>query len=126
MPNATETSSLMEYSVSPVLKTAGSLLLILALLMLALFLLKRYGPRFNIGGKASQDGPRLESRLSLGPKHQVAVVVFRKKTLLLGVTDHAINVLTSLDENEGERPKDQHDKDFQSVLDQTGPGRAAD
>ncbi len=75
-----------------ILTTAGYLFLLLGVIFLAYYLLKRLGvPAAFTSG---QNGPRLISRLMLGNRQSVAVVRYRDKDLLLGVTDNGISLLS--------------------------------
>ncbi|MDK2955441.1 MAG: flagellar protein FliO/FliZ [Desulfovibrionales bacterium] len=126
MPNATQSIGMVEYGVSPILKTAGSLFLIIALMLVAYYLLKRYGHRIGVGAKFSKDAPQFKGRLSLGPKHQVAVIEFRGKTMLLGVTDHSINLLSCMDDESQSRSREKNAEAFQKAMDQADADSAAD
>jgi len=74
-----------------VLTTAGYLFLLLGVIFLAYWLLKRYGVPGALSGGA--DAPRLISRLMLGNRQSVAVVRFRDKDMVLGVTEDRITLL---------------------------------
>ena len=75
-----------------VLTTAGYLFLLLGVIFLAYWLLKRFGvPGSFSPGK---NGPYLVSRLMLGNRQSVAVVRYRDKDLVLGVTEERISLLT--------------------------------
>ena len=75
-----------------ILTTAGYLFLLLGVIFLAYWLLKRFGvPGALTSGRG---GPRLLSRLMLGNRQSVAVVRYRDKDLLLGVTEHNITLLS--------------------------------
>ncbi|MFW6324262.1 MAG: flagellar biosynthetic protein FliO [Desulfovibrionales bacterium] len=78
------------------LKMAGGLFLLLALIFLGFYLLKRYGHRMGLPSSRSQ-GLSLQGQLSLGPKKGVAVVRFLNKYLVLGVTDTHITKLAEMD-----------------------------
>jgi flagellar protein FliO/FliZ len=117
---------MLQYGFSPVLKTAGFLLLLIALMLAAYYVLKRYGHRIGMGGRLSKDAPQFRGRLSLGPKHQVAVIEFRGKTLLLGVTDHSINLLSCMDDESCRRSREKDAEVFQKAMDQAGADSAAD
>lgn len=71
---------------------AASLLLVLAFIFLVVALIKRYGLAARLQGGAERM-LRVEERLSLGPRKQLVVVRFLNKILVLGVTDHGINVI---------------------------------
>ena len=75
------------------------LFLIVALLFIALWFLKRRG---GIKLLTRQGDLSLESRLTLGPKKSLVVVRFLNKRVLLGVTDQQITMLTELPTDEDE------------------------
>ena len=81
----------------------GTLFLLLAILAGFVYLLKRFGPKAGIGflGKGML---QLEAQLPLGPRRSVAVVRFLNKRLVVGVTEHQINLLheTDLDNEESQ------------------------
>jgi flagellar protein FliO/FliZ len=88
---------------------AVALLLILAVILLAYWMLKRFGPKLGLGGASKGQTLRVEGHLTLGPRKNIMVVRFLNRLLVLGVTDQSINLLTEVDASD-ER------KDFQSVL----------
>ena len=92
---------------------AVALLLILFVILLAYWILKRYGPKFGFRHSARAHGLRVEGYLALGPRKNIMVVRFLNKLLVLGVTDQSINLLTEADAS------DEH-KDFQAALDHAG------
>ena len=95
------------------IQMAVALILVLAVILLAYWVLRRFGPRFGLGSKASAHGLRIESYLTLGPKKNIMVVRFLNRLLVLGVTDQSINLLTEVDaSNEA--------TDFQTALDDAG------
>ena len=93
----------------------GGLLLIMGVLLVAYWLLKRYGPKAGLG-MFKRGGLALEGSLALGPRKAVVVVRFLNKVMVLGVTENAINLLTEVD--------DPHDpasrKEFASALEHAG------
>lgn len=91
---------------------AGGLFIILALLFVGVWLLKRYGPKAGLGMFQRGD-LKLEGQLGLGPKKSIAVVRFLNKVMVLGVTDSRITLLTEIDEN-----NDQSDFNFHRNLQQ--------
>lgn len=92
-----------------------ALLLILGVILLAYWMLKRFGPRLGLGSRAAVHGLRFEGQLALGPKKSIMVVRFLNKLLVLGVTDQSINLLTEVDQS--------HEaKEFESSLDEARAG----
>lgn len=92
------------------MKMAGGLFLVLALLFLILFLLKRYGHRAGLTRHLSAD-LKVLGQISLGPRKSVVVVRYLNKVMVLGVTDSSIALLA-------ETNHDQHQPSFASHLDQ--------
>lgn len=96
-----------------ILTTAGYLFLLLGVIFLAYWLLRRFGVPGALAG-SGRNGPRLVSRLMLGNRQSVAVVRYRDKDLLLGVTEHNV---TLLDEGEAApEPEQAERKSFASIL----------
>lgn len=93
------------------LKVAGALFLLLAVLFLALYLLKRFGPKTGLPF-AQQYQLKIVGQLSLGPKKKLILVRFLNRILLLGVTDSKIELIS-----ETEADHENHDKkDFSKEL----------
>lgn len=83
------------FSWSGYIQALGMLLLLLAAIWIALWLLKRYG-RFSFlprPGSMPKDALYMEAQLPLGPRKGLMVVRFLNKRLLIGVTDHQISLL---------------------------------
>ncbi len=95
------------------IQMAVALLLILFVILLAYWMLRRFGPRFGLGSPAKAHGLRIESYLTLGPRKNIMVVRFLNKLLVLGVTDQSINLLTEVDASD-------EDSDFQAALEDAG------
>jgi len=85
----------------PLLTTAGTLFLLLGAIFLAYWLLKRFGISGAMGGPGS---PRLISRLMLGNNQAIAVVRYKDKDMLLGVTDASITLLSQEEADEENQP----------------------
>lgn len=81
------------------LQAIGVLLLLLAALWAAVWLLRKYGPfRFlPAPGAFPRDALRIEAQVPLGPRKGLVVVRFLDRRLLLGVTDQRISLLTETD-----------------------------
>ncbi|GAB6037803.1 hypothetical protein JCM15519_23620 [Fundidesulfovibrio butyratiphilus] len=77
-----------------------AMLLILGVILLAYWMLRRFGPKFGLKRPGGAYGLRLEGHLPLGPKKNIMVVRFLNKLLVLGVTEQSINVLTEVDQND--------------------------
>jgi flagellar protein FliO/FliZ len=72
---------------------AGGLFLVLALLFLVLFLLKRYGHKVGLT-RQFPSGLKILGQISLGPRKSIFVVQYLNKVMVLGVTDSSITLLT--------------------------------
>jgi len=96
-----------------ILTTAGYLCLLLGVIFLAYWLLKRFGVPGALTS-SGRGGPRLVSRLMLGNRQSVAVVRYRGKDLLLGVTEHNVNLLA--EEEAASEPEQAEPRTFASVL----------
>lgn len=83
------------------LTTLGYLCLLLGVMFLAYYLLKRLGIQ-GWGAHGGKDGPRLMSRLALGARQSVTVVRFRDRDLLLGVTEDRVSLLADVEAGEDE------------------------
>lgn len=88
---------------SPILTTLGYLCLILGIIFLGFYLLRKFGFQgVNIAG--GTHAPKLISRLMLGNRQSVAVVRYREKDLVIGVTEEQITLLKEYDADEDEKP----------------------
>ncbi|MFP4324390.1 MAG: flagellar biosynthetic protein FliO [Desulfonatronovibrio sp.] len=90
-------------------KMASALFILLGLLFLGFYLLKRYGHKAGFGPGAN-NRLKLMGMLNIGPKKSIVVVRFLNKDLVLGVTDSQINLLTETQVN------DQNEQEFSRVL----------
>ena len=77
------------------LKMIGVLALVVGLLLGCLYLLRRLSPAVARGGLLSRE-MRLLAQYPLGPKRILALVKVGSRTLLLGVTEANINLLTEV------------------------------
>jgi len=83
----------------------GYLCLLLGFLFFLYWLLRRFGS-FGMGtGANNSHTPHLLGRLYLGNRQSVAVVRFKSKTMVLGVTEHQINLLGQEDYEESDEQK---------------------
>ncbi len=85
------------------LRMAGSLLLVLAILFACLYALKRWGQWGTAPDAAAWI--RVLARQSLGPKHYLLVVRVREQVLLLGVSPEGIRLLTRIEEGRTDDPE---------------------
>ena len=111
-----------EVGLASVLKTAGALFLILAILFIGFWFLRKYGPALGVGG-VKKAGLELIGQLPLGPKRGLAVVRFEGRTLVLGVTEHQINLVAELPENGLAKDTETDAQDFAKCMEdeQAGP-----
>ncbi len=92
------------------LKVVGALFLLLAVLFLFLYILKRYGHRTGLPF-SQQYQLKILAQMSLGQKKKLILVRFLNKILLLGVTDSRIELIS-------EREADhENEQDFSQELD---------
>jgi len=82
-----------------------ALILILGIIMVAFYVLKKYGGRWGLGVRGKSGVVSFVGHLPLGPKQGVAVVKFAGKLLVLGVTEHSINLLTETDVTDESGPQ---------------------
>ncbi|PTN32010.1 flagellar biosynthetic protein FliO [Desulfonatronum sp. SC1] len=75
------------------LKMVGGLFLVLALLFVLLYLLKRYGHKAGLTRHLPAD-LKLVGQMALGSRKSVVVVRYLNKDMVLGVTDSSITLLT--------------------------------
>ncbi|WP_291323791.1 flagellar biosynthetic protein FliO [Desulfonatronospira sp.] len=93
------------------IKMAAALLIILGLIFLVYYLLKKYGHKAGLGISGS-GYLQTKAVMSLGPKKSIVVVRFLNKYLVLGVTESQINLLKEMDADH------EQDQDFSRVLSQ--------
>jgi flagellar biosynthetic protein FliO len=82
----------------PLLKGAGMFCVVLGLLLVTLFVLKRF--LMERRGTRQQEFFKLVTSYSVAPKSRLMVVDVKGNLLLLGVTPHHINYLARLDNAE--------------------------
>lgn len=101
------------------MQAVGILFLFLALLWLAVWLVRRYG-RFNFlprPGALPRGALVMEAQIPLGPRKGLMVVRFLNRRLLLGVTDQQITLLTEEDAHH-----EPHDADFHEIMEEARRG----
>lgn len=104
------------------IQAVGILFLFLALLWLAVWLVRRYG-RFNFlprPGALPRGALAMEAQMPLGPRKGLMVVRFLNRRLLLGVTDQQITLLTEEDAHH-----EPHDADFHKIMEAARRGGPA-
>lgn len=110
------------FSWSGYIQALGILLLLLALIWILLWLLKRYG-RFNFlprPGSMPRNALYMEAQLPLGPRKGLMVVRFLNKRLLIGVTDHQISLLA-----EEKTEHEARDPGFAKIMEDIDSGAAS-
>ncbi|MDP2106930.1 MAG: flagellar biosynthetic protein FliO, partial [Desulfobulbaceae bacterium] len=85
-----ETSSLL----SAIIKVSGSLLVVVGIMLVLLYAIKRTGLGTGLG-RGSSAITILETRM-VAPKKYIAIVDVAGHCLALGITDHNINLLSDL------------------------------
>lgn len=80
----------------------AALAIVLGLIALAAYLLRRYGKAAGLAPSGRGDAIRIVTTKMLGSRRSLMLVRVRGQTLLLGVTPQAINCLTEIHEIEGE------------------------
>jgi len=100
--NATATMALPAVDTgSTILVTLGYLCLLLGVIFFAYWLMKKLGLK-GMGVRSFRNGPQLLSRLMLGNRQSVAVVRYRDKDLVIGVTEERISLLKEFDADESD------------------------
>ncbi len=100
-------------------QAVGILFLLVALLWLVVWLVRRFG-KFNFlprPGALPKGALVMEAQLPLGPRKGLMVVRFLNRRLLLGVTDQHITLLT-----EEQAQHEPQNKDFQHVMEEVARG----
>jgi len=82
-----------------ILATLGYLCLLLGVIFFAYWLLKRLGFH-GMGMRSGKGAPHLLTRLMLGNRQSVAVVRYRDKDMVLGVTEEQITLLREFNADE--------------------------
>lgn len=101
------------FSWSGYAQAVGILFLLVAMLWLVVWLVRRFG-KFNFlprPGALPKGALVMEAQLPLGPRKGLMVVRFLNRRLLLGVTDQHITLLT-----EEQAQHEPQDKNFQQVM----------
>ncbi|WP_027178319.1 flagellar biosynthetic protein FliO [Maridesulfovibrio bastinii] len=111
MPNATEPLMLPDAGVGASLKVAAAFCLVLALLLLLYYLMRKFNVASMISG-SRKGNLEIVERLPLGPRQHIAVVRYKDRELVLGVTQDRINLL---DVNK-DKADDEDTEDFAGVL----------
>jgi len=100
---------------STLLTTLGYLCLLLGVIFLAYWLLRRLGVS-GMGVQGGSGAPRLVSRLMLGQHQAVVVVRHRGRDFLLGVTEHRITPLAEDEADEGPEADSDKPASFAGLL----------
>ncbi len=86
--------------VGSVVRLLGALGLVLALLMVCLWLLRRFGGRWGAGAAPGGDGIDVLQQRSLGGRRHLTIIRWEGRRLLLGVTPESITTLASQSESD--------------------------
>lgn len=108
-----------ELGFSSLLKTGSALFFILAMIFFGFWIIRRYGDKFGVGG-LKRAGMEILGQLPLGPKRHLTVVRYRGRLLVLGVTEHSVNLVTEIRETESKEEAGEDDLSFQTHLDKSG------
>jgi len=100
---------------STLLTTLGYLCLLLGVIFLAYWLLRRLGVS-GMGVQGGGGSPRLVGRLMLGQRQSVVVVRHRGRDFLLGVTEQSITPLAEDEADEGAETGSGQPASFASML----------
>jgi flagellar biosynthetic protein FliO len=84
------------------LRMLAALAFVLALVVLAAYLLRRFAPRSAAAAASRSDAIRVVATKMLGGRRSLMLVRVRGQTLLLGVTPQSIECLTEIHEVEGD------------------------
>ncbi len=99
-----------------ILTTLGYLCLLLGLIFFVYWLLKRLGFQ-GMGIRSGKGAPRLLTRLMVGNRQSVAVVRYRDKDMVLGITEENITLLREFEaDEEDEIEEDTVLTEFASML----------
>lgn len=109
-PKSTDIMATGDSLISSVLSTAAYMCLILGIIFLGFWLLRKFGPR-GIASTGDMVNPQMVGRLMLGQKKHLDVVRVQGRTLLLGVTDENIRLLTELETQPGQCFEEDEDED---------------
>ncbi len=91
-------------------KTIGSLVLIIVLIFVVVYLLKRFwGKQYNLGSGSGFF--RILARIPIDPKQSLALVKVYNRVLLIGISESSISLITEFDR---EKELDQILADFPS------------
>jgi len=96
------------------LTSLGYFCLLLGIIFLAYYLLKRLGFH-GLGIQGGTNAPQLISRLMLGNRQSVAIVRYRDKDMVLGVTEERVSILREFDADYSDE-EDGKPKNFATFL----------
>jgi len=97
------------------LKVAGVLFLLLAVLFLVLYFLKKFGPKTGLPF-SQQYQLKIVGQLSLGPKKKLILVRFLNRILLLGVTDSNIELISETEADHENQESKEFSKELSSKM----------
>jgi flagellar biosynthetic protein FliO len=105
-------------------KLIGSVALIVGLLYLGMYAVKRFGPGLKSGG-IKQDAISIMHKRHIAPKKAVYILKIGRRSMVVGVTDSQINHLADLTEEDVESIKSEEAPaggSFKHYLFGSGPG----
>ncbi|WP_319555120.1 flagellar biosynthetic protein FliO [uncultured Vibrio sp.] len=114
VPVAFASPSMSAPSNFDLLTTLGSLVLVIGVILLLAWLLKRMqGPVFG-----QQKGLKIVSQLPVGTKERIAVIQVGEEQILIGITSHSIQTLTKLEKplNEDELASNAFANQFSQLI----------
>ncbi|OQY02146.1 MAG: flagellar biosynthetic protein FliO [Desulfobacteraceae bacterium 4572_130] len=85
------------------LKTCGMLLVVIAILVLVLYLIKRFSMAKGIYPKGKPDFIKVLALHYVSPKEKILLLKVIDKKILIGVTPQNITFLENIDENNKEK-----------------------
>ncbi len=97
--------SVPDAGVTSILKMSGALFLILAMLFMIYYLMKRLNLGHGFTG-ARKGELKIVDRLPLGPRQNITVIKYRGQDLVLGVTQDKITLLHAREEGHGKDKRD--------------------
>lgn len=111
MPNSTAGLLVPDAGTGPALKVAAAFCIVMALLLLIYYLMRRFNFASMMTG-ARRGELEIVERLPLGPRQQIAVVKYKEREIVLGLTQDRITLLDSREE----KADDENIADFAGVL----------
>lgn len=111
MPNATGQLFLPDPGVGSALKVAAAFCLVMALLLLLYYLMRKFNLASMVNG-SRKGNLEIVERLAIGPHQYLAVVKYKERELVLGITQDRITLLDAKED----KADDEDIADFDRVL----------